>query len=165
LPSETLPYGVNPQHQRPDWDEYFLGLLPPVSRRATCERNRVGALLVKQNRVLGTAYMDAPPGQLGCDEVGHQLLAIYYPDGEWRQHCVRALSAELHLIAQAAREGVRVEGSTLYVVQVPSLVSAGALVVAGVKRVVARKKSAVSDLGWETLERGGVEILIQESKI
>jgi len=92
---------------RPDWDEYFLAIAEVVSRRSTCPRARVGAVIVSpDNRVLATGYNGSPPGELHCDDVGCLMV-----DG----HCQRTLHAEVNAIAFAARAGVKLEGGRLYI--------------------------------------------------
>lgn len=90
---------------RPDWDEYFLDIAYSVGQRATCPRATVGAVIVKDNRILATGYNGAPAGEPHCTDEG-----CIIEDG----HCQRAIHAETNAIAQAAKYGISVEGATLY---------------------------------------------------
>jgi len=90
---------------RPSWDEYFLNIARAVATRATCPRASVGAVIVKNNRIISTGYNGAPAGEPHCTEVGCLM-----EDG----HCQRAIHAETNAVAEAARFGVAVEGATLY---------------------------------------------------
>lgn len=98
---------------RPDWDTYFLNIAREVAKRSTCPRAAVGAVVVKDNRILSTGYNGAAPGKLHCDEVGCLMEygnENYLKDG----HCQRAIHAETNAIAQAARFGIAINGATLY---------------------------------------------------
>jgi dCMP deaminase len=113
--------------QRPTWDHYFLGIAFSVAERSTCDRAHVGAVLVRDKRILATGYNGSPAGLPHCDEVGHLMV-----DG----HCVRTLHAEQNAIIQSALHGVSSEGATAYVTHQPCLTCAKMLINAGVERVV-----------------------------
>jgi len=92
---------------RPDWDEYFLTIAEVVSRRSTCPRARVGAVIVSlDNRILATGYNGSSLGEPHCDDVGCLVV-----DG----HCQRTLHAEVNAIAFAARDGISLRGGRLYI--------------------------------------------------
>jgi dCMP deaminase len=114
-------------HMRPDWDEYFMDIAFAVAERSTCDRAHVGAVLVRDRRILTTGYNGAPAGLPHCDEVGHLMV-----DG----HCVRTLHAEQNAIIQAALHGVGIQGATAYVTHQPCLTCAKMLINAGITRVV-----------------------------
>ena len=90
---------------RPDWDTYFISIAKEISQRATCPRAHVGAVIVKNNRILATGYNGAPAGEPHCTDEGCQMVD---------DHCQRAIHAETNAIAQAAKHGVSVDGATLY---------------------------------------------------
>jgi len=113
--------------KRPSWDEYFMGITRQVALRGTCDRARVGAIIVKDRRILTTGYNGSPAGLPHCDDVGHLMV---------EGHCVRTLHAEQNAIIQAARHGIDVEGGTMYVTHQPCLVCAKMIINAGVKRVI-----------------------------
>lgn len=112
---------------RVSWDEYFLRIATEVSSRATCPRKHVGAVLVRDRSILATGYNGSVRGMPHCDDVKCSIV-----DG----HCVRTVHAELNAIAQAARNGARVEGSTAYVTALPCWSCAKVLFNAGIARVV-----------------------------
>lgn len=112
---------------RPTWDEYFLDIAFSVAERSTCDRAHVGAVLVRDKRILATGYNGSPAGLPHCDEVGHLMI-----DG----HCVRTLHAEQNAIIQSALHGVSSEAATAYVTHQPCLTCAKMLINAGVERVV-----------------------------
>ena len=125
------------KHQRPSWDEYFLQMIELVGSRGTCERGRSGAILVKDKRILATGYVGSPIGLPHCDEVGHEMHTLTGDDGVTSRHCLRTAHAELNVLANAARFGVAVDGSTLYCKMVPCYTCAKTIINAGIKRVVA----------------------------
>ena len=110
---------------RPSWDEYFMGIALQVARRSTCSRAHVGAVIVRDRRILTTGYNGAPSGLSHCDDVGHLLV-----DG----HCVRTIHAEQNAIVQAGYLGVSVRGSILYVTHQPCLTCAKLIINAGIQR-------------------------------
>ena len=112
---------------RPDWDNYFLDIAFAVAERSTCDRAHVGAVLVRDRRILTTGYNGAPSGLPHCDDVGHLMV-----DG----HCVRALHAEQNAIIQAALHGISIGGATAYVTHQPCLTCAKMLINSGIVRVV-----------------------------
>ena len=95
---------------RASWDEYFMRIAQEVASRATCDRKHVGAVIVRDKCILATGYNGSIRGLGHCDEEGHLM-----EDG----HCVRTIHAEANAIIQAARNGVRIEGATVYVTASP----------------------------------------------
>ena len=118
---------ADPDRQRPSWDDYFMDITFQVAKRSTCDRARVGAIIVKDRRILTTGYNGSPAGLPHCDDVGHLMV-----DG----HCVRTLHAEQNAIIQAAQHGVSVRGGTIYVTHQPCLTCAKMIINAGLTRVV-----------------------------
>lgn len=118
-------------YERPGWDDYFLKMARLAATRATCPRRRVGAVLVREQRVLATGYNGAIRGAPHCDEVG---CLIVTRDG--RQSCERTVHAELNAIIQCAINGVSSRHSTMYCTDFPCVSCAKAMVQAGVERVV-----------------------------
>ena len=95
---------------RPNWDQYFMIIADAISLRMSCDRARIGAVVVSaERRILSTGYGGAPSGWPSCDEVGHELMEI-----NGRQSCVRTIHAEENAIVTAARHGVPLIGGTLY---------------------------------------------------
>ena len=91
--------------ERSSWDEYFMGIARQVASRATCDRKHVGALLVRDRTILSTGYNGSIRGLPHCDEVGHMME---------NGHCVATVHAEANAIIQAAKNGVRIDGGTMY---------------------------------------------------
>ena len=149
---------------RPTWDEYFIEMLESVSNRATCDRGKNSAIIVKNKRILATGYVGSPAGLKHCDEVGHLLRDVLHTDGEIRKHCVRTTHAEANAIANAARFGVSVDGATVYTKMFPCLDCTKLLINAGIKRIVVIKDYHASHDSKEFLKEAGVEFKILENE-
>lgn len=115
------------REERPSWDAYFLTIAAAVAQRSTCRRRRVGAVLVRDRRILVTGFNGAVRGQPHCLDVGCDMQ-----DG----HCVRAVHAEVNAVIQAALHGVSTLGSTLYCTSQPCHGCTKVLLNAGVAAVV-----------------------------
>ena len=113
--------------QRGSWDEYFMRIAVEVSSRATCDRKHVGAVIVRDKSILATGYNGSIRGLSHCDEDGHMM-----EDG----HCVRTIHAEANAIIQAARNGVRIDGATIYVTASPCWGCFKMIANAGIARIV-----------------------------
>ena len=101
------------EKKRPSWDDYFMEITHLITSRSTCLRRKVGALLVKDKRILSTGYNGAPRHLPHCKEIGCLRDKLKIPSGE-RQEICRGLHAEQNAIIQAAMHGSDVEGSVLY---------------------------------------------------
>ena len=95
---------------RASWDRYFMNVAKVVATRSTCSRKHVGAVIVRDRSILATGYNGSIRGMPHCDEVGHLM-----EDG----HCVRTVHAEANAIVQAAHNGVRIAGASVYVTASP----------------------------------------------
>lgn len=113
--------------ERPSWDDYFMQITFQVAKRSTCLRAAVGAIIVRDKRILTTGYNGAPTNLPHCTEAGCLIV---------NGHCVRTLHAEQNAIIQGALHGVNVSGSTIYVTHQPCLVCAKMIINAGIQRVV-----------------------------
>lgn len=140
--------------RRPEWDEYFLDMARLAATRATCPRRRVGAVLVRDQRVLATGYNGSIRGAAHCDEVG---CLIVIKDG--RESCERTVHAELNAILQCALNGVSSMGATMYCTDFPCVSCAKAVVQSGVRRLVYvtdypdRNSMAILDSGGVQVEK------------
>lgn len=119
---------------RPDWESYFMELAQIAAKRSTCLRRQVGAVMVRDRRVLSTGYNGAPRGLAHCEDVGclRQLRGI--ASGKEVELC-RGVHAEQNAIVQAALGGISLEGAELYVTLFPCVICAKMLINAGVKRI------------------------------
>jgi dCMP deaminase len=90
--------------KRPSWDAYFMSITRLVAGRSTCLRRQVGAILVKDRRILATGYNGAPSGLPHCDETGCVRERLRVPSGERHELC-RGIHAEQNAIIQSANYG------------------------------------------------------------
>lgn len=149
--------------RRPSWDSYFLGLVDEVAKRATCDRGKSGAVIVKDKRILCTGYVGTPPGFPHCDEVGHLLKKVIDEDGTVRQHCVRTIHAEQNAISQAARYGIPLDGTTLYCTMEPCRVCAMLIISVGIKKVVVHRHYHAAQETRQLFKQAGIELLVMEA--
>ena len=96
--------------ERVSWDEYFMNIARVVATRATCDRKHVGAVIVRDKTILSTGYNGSIRGLPHCGEAGHMM-----EDG----HCVATVHAEANAIIQAAKNGVAIDGATIYTTASP----------------------------------------------
>ncbi len=120
---------------RPSWDEYFMRMAYLASTRSTCTRRKVGAVIVKDKRILATGYNGPPKGLAHCDVTGCIREELNVPSGERHELC-RGLHAEQNAIIQAAVHGVSIKDATIYVTNHPCVVCAKMLINAEIKEIV-----------------------------
>lgn len=121
--------------RRPNRDEYYLGLAVAVASRAECRGLKVGAVIVKDNRVLSTGYNGTPEGWGNCSEGGACPRCDNrdaFGSGNGYDKCI-CVHAEMNAIAAAARYGMAIGGGTVYETNEPCLTCAKELVQAGIK--------------------------------
>lgn len=121
--------------RRPSWDEYFLEVAHLVAKRATCIRRSVGAVLVKDKKILATGYNGAPSGLAHCADIDCLREKLKIPSGQ-RQELCRGLHAEQNVLVQAALYGISTKESVLYVTNQPCIICAKMLINAGIKEIV-----------------------------
>jgi dCMP deaminase len=123
------------QENRPSWDDYFMSILDTVKERSTCLRRKVGAIIVKDKRIIATGYNGAPSGLKHCYEVGCLREQLNIPSGQNHELC-RGIHAEQNAIIQAAMYGVSINEATIYITHNPCVQCAKMIINAGIKRVV-----------------------------
>jgi dCMP deaminase len=144
-------------HERPDWDEYFMTIAHQVATRSTCLRRRVGAVLVKDKRILATGYNGAPRSMRHCAETGCMREQLKIPSGERHEIC-RALHAEMNALLQAATYGIAVEGADIYSTTQPCVLCAKMLINAGIKRIFITE-GYPDQLALDMIEEAGIELI------
>ena len=112
--------------KRADWDEYFMRIAVEVSGRSTCDRKHVGAVIVRDRNILSTGYNGSIAGLDHCDDVGHMM-----EDG----HCIATIHAEANAIIQAAKNGVNINGGSIYTTASPCWNCFKLIVNAGLKKI------------------------------
>ncbi len=142
---------------RPSWHEYFMGITDLVATRSTCIRRKVGAILVKDKRILTSGYNGAPSGIAHCAETGCLRDKLKVPSGEKHELC-RGVHAEQNAIIQAANHGIVVKGATLYCTNQPCSICAKMLINAGIVKIYF--KDGYNDpLGEEMLKEAGITLI------
>lgn len=142
---------------RPSWNAYFMEITRLVAQRSTCRRRRVGALLVKDKRILSTGYNGAPTGLSHCLDVGCMREQNNIPSGQRHELC-RGLHAEHNVIIQAARHGIPIEGATLYCTTRPCVICAKMIINANIITVYYEEGYA-DELSDQMLEQAGVKLI------
>jgi len=120
--------------QRPSWDTYFMDIAALVAKRSTCLRRSVGAIVVKDKRILSTGYNGAPSGLRHCLEIGCLREELNVASGERHELC-RGIHAEQNAIIQAAYHGVSVRGGDLYCTNHPCSICAKMIINAGIRKI------------------------------
>ena len=120
---------------RPTWDEYFLSIAELVSKRSTCLRRHVGAVLVKDKRILATGYNGAPSMIAHCSDTGCVREKLNIPSGERHELC-RGLHGEQNAFLQAALHGTSLKGASLYSTTQPCIICAKMIINAGIKEII-----------------------------
>ncbi len=119
---------MNP-NTRTSWEQYFMKIAQQVATRSTCDRKHIGAVIVRDKTILSTGYNGSIRTLAHCDEVGHMMDT----KGE---HCIRTVHAEANAIAQAAKNGVNVNQSEIYITASPCWTCFKLLANSGIVKVV-----------------------------
>jgi dCMP deaminase len=126
---------MNAEKERPSWDTYFMDITCLVAKRSTCLRRSVGAVLIKDRRLLATGYNGAPSHVRHCAETGCLREKLNVPSGQRHELC-RGIHAEQNAIIQAAYHGVSIKGATLFCTNLPCIICAKMIINAGIVRIV-----------------------------
>ncbi len=140
---------------RPSWDEYFMKITHLVAERSTCLRRKVGAIIVKNKRIISTGYNGAPRGLAHCLEIGCMRAKMSIPSGERHELC-RGAHAEQNAIIQAASSGLAMDGATMYCTTAPCSTCTKMIINAGIGRLVLGGTYPDS-LGEELITEAGIE--------
>ncbi|KAJ7597499.1 cytidine deaminase-like protein [Mycena floridula] len=146
---------LDPLHLRPDWDGYFMTLASLASRRSNCMKRRVGAILVRENRIVATGYNGTPRSVTNCNEGGCAICnaTASLQDGE---ECV-CLHAEENALLEAGRERVGA-GAVLYCNTCPCLKCTIKIIQTGVKEVVYNLAYKVDAASSRLFSEAGVQL-------
>lgn len=125
-------------NERPSWDSYFMKIAEDVATRSTCLRRSVGAVIVKDKRILTTGYNGAPTGIEHCTENTCLRIKFNVPSGERHELC-RGLHAEQNAIIQAAYHGVSVRGAKIYITHQPCSICTKMLINSGIDTFIYRQ--------------------------
>ena len=120
---------------RPSWDEYFMNISQVAASRSNCSRRHIGAIIVRDHRIISTGYNGTPRGVKNCNEGGCPRCASDAPSGEKLSECI-CCHAEENAIVQAAYHGTSVKDSSIYTTFSPCLLCSKMIINAGIKEVV-----------------------------
>lgn len=141
---------------RPSWEAYFMEITSLVARRSTCLRRAVGAVIVKDKRILSTGYNGAPSGIRHCIETGCLREQLTVPSGEKHELC-RGIHAEQNAIIQAAYHGVSIKSGTLYCTNLPCSICAKMIINAGINNICYASGYA-DTISEEMLKEAGIKV-------
>ena len=128
-----------------------------VAKRSTCLRRAVGALIVKDKRILTTGYNGAPTGIKHCIEIGCLREELNVPSGEKHELC-RGIHAEQNAIIQAAYHGVSIKDATLFCTNMPCSICAKMIINAGIKKIYYHSGYADA-MSKEMLTEAGIDLI------
>jgi dCMP deaminase len=121
--------------ERPSWDEYFMRIAFLIAERSTCLRRKVGAVIVKDKRILSTGYNGAPSGIQHCAKTECIREKLKIPTGERHELC-KGLHGEQNAIIQAAKMGVIINKASIYITNFPCFICSKQIINAGLKEVI-----------------------------
>lgn len=146
----------NTNFHRPSWHEYFMSIALLAATRSTCLRRQVGAVIVRNKKVLATGYNGAPSGLTHCLDTGCMREQMGIPSGQRHELC-RAIHAEQNAIIQAATSGVSIKDGILYSTTFPCILCAKMIVNAGIREIYITD-GYPDDLSKEIVEEAGIKV-------
>jgi len=144
------------KHKRPSWNDYFMEITSLVATRSTCLRRKVGAIIVKDKRILSTGYNGAPQNLAHCLDVGCLRQQMNVQPGERHELC-RGIHAEQNAIIQAATSGTNISGGTLYSTHYPCSLCIKMLLNASISKVY-YLEGYPDDLSKQFAKESGLDI-------
>jgi len=150
----------SPDSDRPSWESYFMEITQLVAKRSTCKRRSVGAIIVKDKRILSTGYNGAPSGVSHCLDIGCLREQLNVASGECHELC-RGIHAEQNAIIQAALHGVSIQGTTLFCTNLPCSICAKMIINAGIRKIIYLSGYA-DQISMDLLEEAGVSVVQSE---
>lgn len=142
---------------RPSWETYFMDIAFLVAKRSTCTRRAVGAVIVKDKRILSSGYNGAPSGVRHCIETGCLREELKVPSGERHELC-RGIHAEQNAIIQAAYHGVSIKEATLFCTNLPCSICAKMIINAGIITIYYASGYA-DQMSSDMMQEAGVDVL------
>ena len=135
-------------------DRVYMDMAYEQAEKSTCLRTKVGAVLVKDGKVVAQGYNNVTGGVKDCKDVGCIRDIMHIPSGTRREIC-RAICAEQLAITEAARNGISVDGSVAYITTYPCHICAKMLVSSGVTEIV-YDKDYPDELSENFLKEAGI---------
>jgi dCMP deaminase len=145
------------QLDRPSWETYFMEIASLVAKRSTCIRRAVGAILVKDKRILATGYNGAPSGIQHCIDAGCMREQLHVASGQRHELC-RGIHAEQNAIIQAAYHGASIKDATLFCTNLPCSICTKMIINAGIKKIYYQSGYA-DELSTKMLKEANIECL------
>lgn len=136
--------------ERITWDQFFLAQCHLLALRSTCTRLAVGAVVVRDRRIIAGGYNGSISGGDHCIDQG-----CYVVDN----HCVRTIHAEMNALLQCAKYGVSVSGADLYVTHFPCLPCTKSIIQSGISRLYYAMDYKNNSYAIELLKQAGIEVL------
>ncbi|MEM1577462.1 MAG: deaminase [Candidatus Pacearchaeota archaeon] len=144
--------------KRFDWDNYFMSIAKQVATRSNCIKRKVGAVIVKDRRIISTGYNGTPRGIKNCNEGGCPRCYRWEESGKALSECFCS-HAEENAIVQAAYHGISTNNAVLYVTFVPCLLCAKMIINAGIKEVYYNASYSLSKDAENLLKQAGVKLV------
>jgi len=140
------------------WHEYFMSVAHLISRRATCTRGHIGAVIVRDHNILSTGYNGAPSGLPHCNETTCRIYRSTHPDGTVEENCVNTIHAEINAIAQAAKHGVSIKDADIYITASPCIHCLKVLINVGIKTIYYDKPYKIDHIS-DLIRLSGVKLV------
>jgi len=150
--------GNSSTEKRLGWHEYFMNVAHLISRRATCTRAHIGAVIVRENSILSTGYNGAPSGLPHCNDTNCIIYESKHPDGTVEENCVNTIHAEINAIALAAKHGVSIKDSDIYITASPCIHCLKVLINVGIKTIYYDKPYKIGQID-ELLRLSGIRLV------
>lgn len=142
---------------RPTWDEYFIGIAKMVATRSNCMKRKIGAVIVKDKRIVSTGYNGTPRGTRNCNEGGCPRCNSFAESGTNLGECLCS-HAEENSIVQAAYHGISIAGGVMYTTFSPCLLCSKMIINAGIREVVYNEAYPLNEAAGKLLEEAGVVV-------
>ena len=142
--------------EKPDWDTYFMKICDVIKTRSSCITRQIGAVIIKENRIISTGYNGTPTGIKNCNEGGCERCSSNPISGENIEKCTCS-HAEENAITQAARNGIAIKDSFLYTSMMPCTLCSKMIINAGIKKIIYRDDYK-DNVGHEMLKQCNIEI-------
>ena len=149
---------------RPSWDRYFMDIAHVAASRSNCSRRQVAAVVVRDKQIISTGYNGTPRGIKNCSDGGCPRCNSDIPSGEGLGQCLCS-HAEENAIVQAAYNGIRLKGATLYTTFSPCLLCAKMIINAGIVEVVYHQHYTIDDVSMGLLKEAGVAVRSVDEEI
>ncbi len=154
--TDSLLLQIPLEFKRPSWDEYFMNIAKEVASRSNCVKRKVGAVIVREKRIVSTGYNGTPRGVNNCNEGGCPRCNSFAENGTKLDECLCS-HAEENCIVQASFHGISTANGTIYATYSPCLTCSKMIINAGIKKVVYNANYPLAENALRMLKEAGVE--------